>query len=329
MNCKNCGAPLNETSAFCSECGAKVIKVDVTKKFCTECGAQMKTESRYCPNCGFDTSYTKFTWNTAAAPEEPKTEEVPQDIRPDSVDVPEPAEEIPEAQPMQPVAWENIPENNLTEQTPAEEITEEQTQEPVQEEIPGPIYITPPVTEQTSAEEPAHVEDSPEAQAFCIKCGTPLNGMRFCINCGTDSLAVPSAETAEETAAEEPVSISEPVAEPEPVKDETVPNPDIGFAFCLKCGAPLTPGCRFCIKCGFDTSTVKIDVTESPAPAAEEIPVVEAEEIKEEEIPVQESQPEVIPAETVPPVRPAFCINCGTPIKPDDMFCSGCGKKVG
>lgn len=50
MNCKYCGAQLNEDALFCSNCGAKVESKDVLR--CPNCGAERQSDDLFCENCG-------------------------------------------------------------------------------------------------------------------------------------------------------------------------------------------------------------------------------------------------------------------------------------
>lgn len=60
MICKNCGKPINEGMAFCTNCGKKVeIKEPEPKKpeqtekrFCGKCGTQIPENASFCYNCG-------------------------------------------------------------------------------------------------------------------------------------------------------------------------------------------------------------------------------------------------------------------------------------
>ena len=46
MNCKRCGAELDENARFCPQCGA------LQPLICPECGAESRPGSRVCSNCG-------------------------------------------------------------------------------------------------------------------------------------------------------------------------------------------------------------------------------------------------------------------------------------
>lgn len=260
MNCKKCGTPVSDTSAFCSECGTKIIKLDTTKKFCTECGAQMSADARFCSECGFDSSSITYT--------------------------------------------PNIPVNTIDQpvtETPEPEI--EQTQE-VTETIEPVIEDEPTKQENTEPENNiCECEDVPLANKdICASCGNSLNGMRFCINCGHDSTS--DTILSQETPIEEPQQIIEetdiePEAITEESNNESQTEGDMGFSFCLKCGAPLIPGYRFCKKCGFDTTVVKI----------------QQEEVNNEPKIEQNT-------------RPSFCLKCGKKLTPNDVFCPECGRKI-
>lgn len=49
--CKNCGAPLNPTSQFCEDCGAKVEKPK-NNPYCHNCGCRLDDADMFCPECG-------------------------------------------------------------------------------------------------------------------------------------------------------------------------------------------------------------------------------------------------------------------------------------
>ena len=56
--CANCGAELDETARFCSDCGAKVedpaievVEADVVSP-CTNCGAELEPGAAFCNQCG-------------------------------------------------------------------------------------------------------------------------------------------------------------------------------------------------------------------------------------------------------------------------------------
>lgn len=48
-NCKYCGAPLDEDSQFCTNCGKKV---EPQRKTCPQCGAEVEDNSAFCAKCG-------------------------------------------------------------------------------------------------------------------------------------------------------------------------------------------------------------------------------------------------------------------------------------
>lgn len=50
MNCTNCGAPLRDGTAFCTNCGSKVTPVSGTP--CSVCGAIVPDGMAFCTNCG-------------------------------------------------------------------------------------------------------------------------------------------------------------------------------------------------------------------------------------------------------------------------------------
>lgn len=49
--CSSCGAVINETDVFCSECGKKQVK------YCPNCGSEVLPTDISCRNCGEDVSF--------------------------------------------------------------------------------------------------------------------------------------------------------------------------------------------------------------------------------------------------------------------------------
>lgn len=49
MNCRNCGAELNEKQAVCLQCG---VKVGDGNQFCPNCGSAVAENAEVCLNCG-------------------------------------------------------------------------------------------------------------------------------------------------------------------------------------------------------------------------------------------------------------------------------------
>lgn len=54
MICENCGAEIEDDSAFCGYCGAKGIK-DNNRIFCGHCGSIIANDDAFCPVCGAST----------------------------------------------------------------------------------------------------------------------------------------------------------------------------------------------------------------------------------------------------------------------------------
>ncbi len=50
MNCKQCGNPLPEGTAFCSKCGVK--QEEQENKYCKSCGNQLYNDATFCSKCG-------------------------------------------------------------------------------------------------------------------------------------------------------------------------------------------------------------------------------------------------------------------------------------
>ena len=48
-NCKCCGAPLDDDSQFCTNCGKKV---ETQEKMCPQCGAEIEDNAAFCSKCG-------------------------------------------------------------------------------------------------------------------------------------------------------------------------------------------------------------------------------------------------------------------------------------
>ena len=56
QRCENCGAEVQQGAAFCSSCGATMLKVQVESTDelikCENCGAMVKKEMSFCTQCG-------------------------------------------------------------------------------------------------------------------------------------------------------------------------------------------------------------------------------------------------------------------------------------
>ena len=169
MNCKRCGAELENNARFCPTCGA------LQPMICPACGAESRPGSRECSACGRKLPlaeresklvYTKRKKHTGAIigtvigvlcallllggavwlllgslPGEKAQTEQPEQVQqvPEEPSLPEPA-------PEDPAPAEPAPENTPSEQPPAEE-------EPAVEEEP-PAEEDPPAEEEPPAEEP-------------------------------------------------------------------------------------------------------------------------------------------------------------------------------
>ncbi|MBQ4062607.1 MAG: zinc-ribbon domain-containing protein, partial [Christensenellaceae bacterium] len=124
----------------------------------------------------------------------------------------------------------------------------------------------------------------------CPICKGPIcEGDVFCINCGSKV-----------------ESVSEASAKEEPDKK-----------YCMNCGSLLNIDDIFCMNCGAKAQT----------------PAIEKEPAPKEPVIIKESQ-EAIQAEPIAaePIieEPAkkYCMNCGTPLSTDDVFCMNCGAKA-
>lgn len=52
MNCRKCGAMLNEGARFCSQCGTEVKTPEPEVRYCEKCGAALKDVAVFCSQCG-------------------------------------------------------------------------------------------------------------------------------------------------------------------------------------------------------------------------------------------------------------------------------------
>ena len=52
MICKKCGAQINDTDAFCPNCGSAVQHDTSDMIFCQKCGSPMNKDAMFCPTCG-------------------------------------------------------------------------------------------------------------------------------------------------------------------------------------------------------------------------------------------------------------------------------------
>lgn len=50
--CPQCNHSIADNAKFCSNCGAKVEKVEQKPKFCTECGHKNANDAKFCSGCG-------------------------------------------------------------------------------------------------------------------------------------------------------------------------------------------------------------------------------------------------------------------------------------
>lgn len=66
MICKKCGAQLNETDAFCPNCGSAVDRDSSDMIFCRKCGSPMNKNALFCPTCGTPADETQKDRNKPA-----------------------------------------------------------------------------------------------------------------------------------------------------------------------------------------------------------------------------------------------------------------------
>lgn len=50
MNCRYCGANIEENSQFCSKCGKQINEFN---QICPKCGAPMENDAKFCVKCGY------------------------------------------------------------------------------------------------------------------------------------------------------------------------------------------------------------------------------------------------------------------------------------
>ena len=50
--CKNCGAPIDDTSQFCGDCGSEIRHEQHMMKYCPNCGEKVTLDEIFCRNCG-------------------------------------------------------------------------------------------------------------------------------------------------------------------------------------------------------------------------------------------------------------------------------------
>lgn len=70
-SCTQCGAELNENSAFCTKCGARrnvSMESTAPKRFCTKCGYPLLAESKICEKCGISASEAFAFSSSASSP---------------------------------------------------------------------------------------------------------------------------------------------------------------------------------------------------------------------------------------------------------------------
>lgn len=139
---------------------------------------------------------------------------------------------------------------------------------------------------------------------FCHACGTENDdGSRFCRSCGTPQIAAAPAPEPEPVPEPDP----EPVIAPPPVSAEAT-------KVCPTCRSEFPPALKFCERDG--TALVALAV-----PAAAPEPATPAPAVP---------MPEPEPAAAAPAIASQatqYCESCGSPLAPDDVFCSECGAR--
>ncbi len=124
-------------------------------------------------------------------------------------------------------------------------------------------------------------------------------------------------------------------------------NKEKGIVACEKCGVLLTAGINFCCMCG---APIPKDEVEEPVEAPEKEPEAENEEVakaeepvavveeNEQEEPVEEPATDKVeekeetaskePEVTEKEEEGVPCPHCGERLRPNALFCIGCGNKV-
>ena len=52
MNCRFCGAEVEEGAKFCQKCGKNLEEVS-DKKNCPKCGSELEKDAKFCLKCGY------------------------------------------------------------------------------------------------------------------------------------------------------------------------------------------------------------------------------------------------------------------------------------
>ena len=52
MNCRFCGAEVEEGAKFCQKCGKNLEEVS-DKKNCPKCGLELEKDAKFCLKCGY------------------------------------------------------------------------------------------------------------------------------------------------------------------------------------------------------------------------------------------------------------------------------------
>lgn len=172
--CPNCNAEVPLTSAFCSNCGAKMVPQTpvapaVSGRVCPACGSPVEEGQRFCTNCGSGIPVAP------AAPAAPAAPVVPE-VSPAAP----PAEEYVQEEVRQCGTCGAVLGEGQMYCTNCGSKYEEPQAAPVYEEVPAA-----PVFEEVPAA-PVYEEPAAPAANVCPTCGKELKeGQMFCTNCGT------------------------------------------------------------------------------------------------------------------------------------------------
>jgi len=257
-------------------------------KFCPQCGTTLEPGSRFCQECGCDTTAYEVT--------EPETSL--ETVEPVANNIPETAKQE-EVIPIIPATTRACPQCNsvmAVEERFCQECGFDTSGiKPVEAAIIQPIQ--PVVVEEV--EEPAAIIEneeisSPEVKQFCSNCGaTMVAGDEFCQECGYNNATAEQVLPIIEQSSQ-PEIIAEAASPENPAEKEPVPAAEVK-QFCPECGASMIPGDVFCQECGSKSG----DPNEGSA-----IPEPAKQAVKPEAAPVQPAVPVLQPEAIVPPPPP-------------------------
>ncbi|MHC1777647.1 MAG: zinc ribbon domain-containing protein [Lentimicrobium sp.] len=242
-------------------------------KFCPQCGTTLEPGSRFCQECGCDTTTFEVT----------KPETSSEVIEPVENNIPETANHE-EAMQADPRACPQCNSAMAEDERFCQECGFDTSGvKPVEAAILQPVQ---PVI-VSDVEKPAELienEDipSPEVKQFCSNCGASMiAGDVFCQECGYNNATTEPVPPII-LQPSQPVIVTEATTPIAPAAKEPVPAAEVS-QFCPNCGAAMVTGDDFCQECGSGTD------------AQAEIPVVT----------VPEKQPaKSEPVVAVPPVPP-------------------------